>query len=510
MTNTLSRKVFLCTIIIIAGAFLRFSQLSERPFHADEAVHGIKFEKLLTEGSYNYDPEEFHGPVMYYFSVVPAKIFDVKTSQQLSEKLLRYIPAFFGTLCILLPLILWKRIPTPAIFLMMLLIAIGGGFTYYNRHYIQETIFVFFSFAFLFSFLRFLFEKNYPRAIISGLFLGMAHASKETFIITVFSFILALFLLDLRDLDILKKENIKFLIAGFVSAIVTSFLFYSSFFQNSRGFIDSFVSYSTYIGRGITADIHHHPWFYYLKLFIIQKGPESIIWTDIFLITFSLTAIIKAFRIKTEYSGSTYLIRFISLFCIIQLIIYSLIPYKTPWSIMSVYYGLLVLAGFGIFGFYKSITIKARVILLFVILVGSGHLFLQTYSENFIYHSAPENRWTYSNTSKQVPEVAEDIKKYLNKTVGKKAVIIAEDHDYWPLPWYFRSRKNIGYFGEVPRFFRLPDLVIVSENLFKKTVNELYDKESGKKSLYVPFPKENGFFLRENYKMKIMVKYDSR
>ena len=45
---------------------LRLPRLDERPMHNDEAVNAIKFGQLWERGTYRYDPNEFHGPTLYY------------------------------------------------------------------------------------------------------------------------------------------------------------------------------------------------------------------------------------------------------------------------------------------------------------------------------------------------------------------------------------------------------------------------------------------------------------
>lgn len=40
--------------------------LGQRPLHNDEAVNGIKFGRLWQGGGYQYDPNEHHGPSLYY------------------------------------------------------------------------------------------------------------------------------------------------------------------------------------------------------------------------------------------------------------------------------------------------------------------------------------------------------------------------------------------------------------------------------------------------------------
>jgi len=44
---------------------------AKRPMHGDETVHAIKFGELLEQGSYKYNPIEFHGPTLNYLSLIP-------------------------------------------------------------------------------------------------------------------------------------------------------------------------------------------------------------------------------------------------------------------------------------------------------------------------------------------------------------------------------------------------------------------------------------------------------
>ena len=54
-------------LLITAGALaLRGPQLALRPMHNDEAVNAEKIRRPLGHGSYRYDPNEHHGPTLYY------------------------------------------------------------------------------------------------------------------------------------------------------------------------------------------------------------------------------------------------------------------------------------------------------------------------------------------------------------------------------------------------------------------------------------------------------------
>lgn len=52
--------------ILSAGAFLRLYNLSLVPLHHDEGVNGNFLVTLVREGKYTYNPENYHGPTLYF------------------------------------------------------------------------------------------------------------------------------------------------------------------------------------------------------------------------------------------------------------------------------------------------------------------------------------------------------------------------------------------------------------------------------------------------------------
>src|SRR5262245_9452600 len=49
--------------ILAVAALLRLAWLPLRPPHSDEGVDGWFAEKVLSDGFYHYDPENYHGPL---------------------------------------------------------------------------------------------------------------------------------------------------------------------------------------------------------------------------------------------------------------------------------------------------------------------------------------------------------------------------------------------------------------------------------------------------------------
>ncbi|MCP5063999.1 MAG: hypothetical protein GY936_16275, partial [Ignavibacteriae bacterium] len=91
---------FIFVIVIFFALFLRTFQLDNRPLHTDEAVHAVKFGELLEEGSYIYDPIEYHGPTLNYFTLVSTSLFREETLKDINEITIRLVPAIISLLLI--------------------------------------------------------------------------------------------------------------------------------------------------------------------------------------------------------------------------------------------------------------------------------------------------------------------------------------------------------------------------------------------------------------------------
>ena len=63
---------------------------------------------LLKDGTYKYDPGNYHGPLVYYLTSIPLSIFGLKSSviqvndPTLSDISFKIIPAFLGSVIVTL------------------------------------------------------------------------------------------------------------------------------------------------------------------------------------------------------------------------------------------------------------------------------------------------------------------------------------------------------------------------------------------------------------------------
>ena len=144
-----------CGLVTAVAAFIRFVALTLKPFHHDEGVNGFFLNTLFRDGVYKYDPANYHGPTLYYISLVFSKVFGLDTFS------VRASVAIFGVLTVVLIFFLKNYIGKIGSLAAGLFIALSPGMVFISRYFIHEIFFVFLSLAIVISVLFFI-EK--PKA----------------------------------------------------------------------------------------------------------------------------------------------------------------------------------------------------------------------------------------------------------------------------------------------------------------------------------------------------------
>lgn len=332
--------------------------LRQHPMHSDEAVHAIKFGNLLENGVYSYDPYEYHGPTLNYLTLIPAYISSAAKLTEVNEVTLRIVPVFFGVILVFALLLVADGLgPTAAIF-AAILTAISPAMVFYSRYYIHETLLVCFTFGAIACSYRYTRSKNVGWILLTGMFLGLMHATKETCILAFGSMALALLLtllvarysiLDSRRVSSIRYRvsSIPHFLAGLAAAVIVSGLFCSSFLSNPAGILHSFQTYTSYFGRAHNNALHIHPWYYYLKMLIYSRYGDGPVWSEALIILLAAVGLVAAVRVKGTSAAGGYLLRFIAFYTVIMTAVYSAIPYKTPWCLLGFLHGMILLAGAG-------------------------------------------------------------------------------------------------------------------------------------------------------------------
>lgn len=478
-------------VVLAGGAFFRLWQLNDRPMHTDEAVHAQKFGALLEKGSYFYDPDEFHGPTLNYATLISAFLRGEKTYSEINETTLRLVPAVFGIGLVLTPLFFLKGMTRRAVFFCSVLIAFSPALVYYSRYYIQEMLLVFFTAAFLGCGWKYFQSQKAVWLVLSGISVGLMHATKETFVFAILAAAIAFMVCRVYDKP---KWSLKVshLLAAVAAMVLTSALFYSSFGTNPKGILDSVSTYAIWFQRAGGQTVHVHPWYYYLNLLTWLELTEPITWNEDGIVALAALSLLFIVSRKPLLAKSPVLFRFFAVYTLVLTVIYSLIPYKTPWCMLSFLYGMVILAGFMIDWLLQVAETwwekvgAAALIGIFII----ASPIVQSWMLNFHYASEPTNPYVYAHTSTDIFPMVSAVKKAAAASVqGKQTPIqvIAAGSDYWPLPWYLRDYTNVGYWSEVDDSAYRAPIILAAAGQEQKLLHVLYAvPKPGEKNLYVP------------------------
>jgi uncharacterized protein (TIGR03663 family) len=257
-------------------------------------------------------------------------------------------------------------------------------------------------------------------------------------------------------------------------ALTIWLLLFSSFFTNLTGLPDSARTYLPWLKRAGGHSPHIHPWSFYLQRlawFHPAKGP---IWSEgLILILAAVGAIVSFVGKKSP------LLRFLALYTIILTAAYCAISYKTPWCLLSFYHGMILLAGVGAAALVEFVRARpVKVAVGTVLLALTLQLSWQAWRASFVYSTDRRNPYVYAQT---VP----DLLRLVQRTEGIARIapagydtivkIIAPNSDYWPLPWYLRRFKHLGWYEKLPDDPFAP-MVVVSSRLDARL-----DEKSGRK-----------------------------
>ncbi len=329
--------------------------------HGDEAVHADKLHTLWQTGEYHYDPNEYHGPTLYYLTLPVLKLAGCRSFSDFTETQLRLVPALLGIALIPLLWLIRDGLGNTGVIVAAILTAASTAMTFYSRYYIQEMLLVFFTFLMFAAGWRYWQSRKMSWAMLGGFAAGLMHATKETSVIAfgcaavaaiaagrfnrvkwrsqnsppwkggvgggskspARSPILPPLPSGERGFETASKAQTAdmessevthntlatrlpprpvlpgLLLAGAV-AILTSALFYSAFLTNPRGPLDSLLTYRTYFDRAGNHGLHDHPWEYYLQILAWTKWAPGPWWSEGVVLALFSAGILSTLRPARE------------------------------------------------------------------------------------------------------------------------------------------------------------------------------------------------------------------
>lgn len=468
---TISWKSFLFLVVLALGlaADFRFPYLDTRPMHTDEAIQAVKFINFWKTGVFPYDPKDYHGPALHHITRAFAFFARWAGPESLTDAKLRMVVAICGMLLIAATLLAGDALGRLGAALAMLFIAVSPMEAFYSRYFIMEVPLVLFVAVFLFSCWRYSQSRNIAWLLAAGTALGLQHATKETFILNlgaaacgwVAARLLAGSFLPRPDNRLSLSPSTRGVAKPWlwilIPAVIVSVTLFSSFYQNWPAVKDSVTTYAHYLQRSEGVG-HEKPWYYYLTLIFWRK--DTVVWTEALIGGLGVIGMLNAFFGWHRNPARRAFLIFLSVYALALLTVYSMLSYKTPWSILGAQHALCLLAGAGAAVIWQWLSGRAPKTIAALLLAGGVyHLCLQTGLAIHEYRADLRNPYVYSHTSTNIFQLAERIRELQKLRPGGLSVQVINLDSGWPLPWYLRDIPSIGYQTNVPATLDAPVIV---------------------------------------------------
>jgi uncharacterized protein (TIGR03663 family) len=428
-------------LVALLGLLLRLPQLEARPMHTDEAVNAYIVGQLLAGGNYTYDPQDRHGPTLAALALPLARIQGAKKFPDLTESELRLTTVLAGTVTILLFGAAVEMFGFVPCLIAALLFAGAPLPVYYDRYFIHESLFAAATFGLILTGWRSCQRHSAGQAILAAVCSALILTCKETAVLHLFALAaaaLAFWLWNLRGKSLDGVWSRRALMAAATVFIVLSVMLFTWFGSNWKALPDLLHAVPNFLARA-GGEGHQKPFWYYAQL--LTGGWSGGLITALACVGF--------FQTVRRRDDSPY--GFLGFYALFLAVIYSLIPYKTPWLALNFWLPIALFAGLAI-NSLRHMPAKSHALRVampfFCILVGVVATVLaahDTHQRVFVHPADETNPYAYAQTSEDLlglPALIELV-AHQNALAAPRIAVIASDP--WPLPWYLRHYTEIGF-----------------------------------------------------------------
>jgi uncharacterized protein (TIGR03663 family) len=421
-------------IFLLFAALLRFLVLDNKPIHFDESINMWFVQRIWEDGYFTYDPTNYHGPLMFYM------IHFLQFFTGFDFLSTRWVASIFSFLTVFL---LWfgPEKHRRAFRWASVVVLVSPAMAFYGRSGIHESAFVFFQVLGFVSF-HFLVDKEFKKFwwAFAGSLLGMM-ALKETFVVLILALIPALLMVAIMERRQLRYSAwYQNLAKSFKSREVYIPLFamlllfigvYSGFGGNPKGLRDFFVALMPWLKTGVHGSSGHE------KEFLHWTGLMAV---NEFILLVGFVAAIP-FVILNKWT------RFYWVATFFLWLIYSLIPYKTPWCIISIIWPFAIITGFVM----EEITTRWpgwRRALAIAVLAAMG-VWEAKIQYQIVYRDPIDmgHPYVYVNSTYQMKEfIAKTQALVREQPLLREQTVQVGTEESWPIPIVFAKFYNLSYF----------------------------------------------------------------
>ncbi|TNF26866.1 MAG: TIGR03663 family protein [Deltaproteobacteria bacterium] len=488
-------------IIIFLGIFARFYMLADRPFHHDEslnAIYGRYFYNHPTSQFYKYDPM-LHGPFLYNLYPFFYQILDE------SKATARLVMALMGSFLIFLPFMFRRYLNKTTLFLATLFIASSPTLVYWSR-FVRHDPPVLICLAMLI--MGWFSKSAWKKSFLWTWGLILPFTIKENAYVhvaiflgyLVYEFLLnALLKLDLETLAgkawRFCKDHPGKVFVGLISVCFIYVVLYSAWFRHPDGILDGiyrkslaywlnqhhkdriagpfifqFLMLSWYEQVFILMIFLQTAHFYLRRSFQIRGTFVALILMSIIakylspldIPSTSLLSGVLKIKISLDFYPFILLLGHSLIMTTVFLVekkrdlaltgylftsfffTYSLVGEKVPWlSVYPLFMGILFLTVYVSketslnIDSDRFLKVSAIVLALFQI-----RIMIMT---NYSRAGADTEFISQVHTSRDYEKVAFQIREEIQSPIGHKPLVMAMEHNTWPLTWYLYGLEQYNY-----------------------------------------------------------------
>lgn len=427
--------------ILILAALLRFVALDVKPAHFDEGINGWFADGIKARGYFIYDPENYHGPWHFYWvHAAQALLGRSETALRLPASL-----ASFGAVACVLALkpffggsaVLWAA----------LAMAISPGFTFYGRYSIHESWLVLFNLILFWGVLRLWRRGDAPGLFAAAAGITGMVLNKETYLIQCGSLLAAFACLYVWEHIVKSQGGLPWAhrqwgwpqaTTAAAASIFAILLFYSGAFWKWNNVNGLWQTYALWFRTGADASGgHSKPAFdlwgtplnwYWLWLMTRYEWPA---------LAGLAAALACMWPCRTEA-------RLAAIYGAGLLLAYSIIPYKTPWCIISLLWPFYLPLGWWLANLRQPWQRPAQWLAAALLAIS----FLTALRLNFRDYDNNKEPYVYVQTFRDIRTFTNpllDAARHDERLYHARGLILLES--YFPLPWLLGDFPNVAYYG---------------------------------------------------------------
>lgn len=476
--------------IVVLAAVLRLLLLDMKPPHFDEGVNGWFVDQMTRTGYFRYDPGNYHGPLHFYI------LFLFQTLFGRHAWVLRLPVVLVSIASVYLVTRFDRFLDRRVCWFAALAMAVSPAAVFYGRYAIHESELAFLLLLSAWGLVG-LWREGATRYLwATGLGLTGLILTKETYIIHFACFSLAggcLWLWERWSPSaecLLARQGWGWKDCTAVVGVCLGLIvfFYSGNFLDWKSLKGLYQTFEAWFHTGTEGHGHEKPVYYWVKLLWLYEWPALIG---------------LAWSVRYLWPNTDRVLRFLAIYGCGTLVAYSLVPYKTPWCIITLIWPFFFL--FGDLVRELSDRWRPRIVLALsgVLLAAS---LLVTIRLNFFRYTDEDEPYVYVQTFTDVRKLMDPLLQLVkNDPANYQMLGQIVLSSYYPLPWMLGDFTRIGYYGTD----RTPpaedaDFILVEESRageVEKLLKEDYFKEplrlrgSGEPStLYLKYGKFGSVF----------------